>query len=87
MSDTDSVVLPKPLPDYQVGKELGQMKLEYPIKKAFFIRKKLYYILTTDNQEVIKASGIDSSKLNYNLFLDLLNGKSVEIERVNFKVG
>jgi hypothetical protein len=28
MSDTDSAVLPKPLPDYLVGKDLGQMKLE-----------------------------------------------------------
>jgi len=87
MSDTDSVVLTKPLSEELIGKELGQMKLEYKINKAFFIRNKLYYILTTDNQEVIKSSGIDSSKLSYNLFLDLLSGKSIQIERVKFKVG
>ena len=87
MSDTDSVVLEKPLSDELIGEELGQMKLEYKIKKAIFIRKKLYYILTTDGQEVIKASGLDSSKLNYKLFLMLLSGKSIEVERVQFKVG
>jgi len=87
MSDTDSVVLTKPLSGELIGEELGQMKLEYKIKKAIFIRKKLYYILTTDGQEVIKASGLDSSKLNYKLFLDLLNGKTIEIERVQFNVG
>jgi hypothetical protein len=31
MSDTDSVVLPKPLPDYLVGNEIGQMKLVHEI--------------------------------------------------------
>lgn len=86
MSDTDSVVLPYPLSEELVGKELGQLKLEYNVKKAIFIRKKLYYILTQDNQEVIKASGIDSSKLNYKLFLDLLNGKSITVERTYFRV-
>lgn len=39
MSDTDSVVLTKPLSEDLTGKELGQMKLEYNIKKAIFIKK------------------------------------------------
>lgn len=86
MSDTDSAVLTKPLPNHLVGNELGQMKLEHEIKRGIFIRKKLYYILTKDNQEIIKASGIDSSKLNYNLFLKLLNGEPIQIERVKFNV-
>jgi hypothetical protein len=87
MSDTDSVVLTKPLSEELVGIELGQMKLEYNIKKGIFIRKKLYYIQTKEGQEIIKASGIDSSKLNYTLFLKLLNGESIQVERVHFKVG
>ena len=65
MSDTDSVIWTSPLPEELIGNELGLMKLEYNIKKAIIIRKKLYYILTQDNQVVIKASGKDSSKLNY----------------------
>ena len=37
-SDTDSGVTDKPLPDYLVGKELGQFKLEYTIKRPFLIK-------------------------------------------------
>jgi len=65
MSDTDSVVLPYPLPGHLVGNELGQMKLEHEIKIGIFIRKKFYYILTPDGKEIIKSSGIVSSKLNH----------------------
>ena len=46
MSDTDSVVLPYKLNEEFVGKEIGQMKLEYEIKVGIFIRKKLYAIET-----------------------------------------
>jgi hypothetical protein len=36
-SDTDSAVTDAPLPDFAVGTELGQFKLEYVIKKAVFL--------------------------------------------------
>ena len=86
MSDTDSIVLTKPLPKEKTGKELGKMKLEQEIKQGIFIRKKLYFILNSNNQEIIKASGLDSNKLDYFSFKNLLDGKSVEIERINFNV-
>jgi len=86
MSDTDSAVLSKPLPDHLVGKELGQMKLEQEISKGIFIKKKLYYLLNSKGQEIIKSSGIDSSKLNYNLFIKLLNGETLSLKRTNFNV-
>jgi hypothetical protein len=86
MSDTDSVVLTKPLADHLVGQELGQMKLEYEIKKGIFIRKKLYCIINSKGQETIKASGIDSNKLDYNSFKKLLWGESIEIDRTSFNV-
>lgn len=66
MSDTDSAVLTKPLPDYLVGDGLGQMKLVYEIKQGIFIRKKFYGLITKDNHIIIKSSGVDSSKLDYN---------------------
>jgi len=81
MSYTDSVVLPYPLPDHLVGRELGQMKLEHEIKEGIFIRKKFYYLLTPEGKEIIKASGIDSNKLDYYSFVKLLEGKSLQIER------
>ena len=86
MSDTDSVVLNYPLPDNLVGNELGQMKLEHEVKEGIFIRKKLYCILNSNNKEIIKASGIDPSKLNYNFFVKLLTGESIEIERTDFNL-
>lgn len=33
-SDTDSVVTNVPLPDWMVGSELGQVKLEYVVKSG-----------------------------------------------------
>ncbi len=87
MSDTDSAVLTKPLPHLLIGDGLGQMKLVHEIKKAIFIRKKLYCLITSDGQEIIKSSGLDSTKLNYESFNKLLNGENVEIERTIFKVG
>lgn len=86
MSDTDSAVLSYPLPDHLVGDGLGQMKLVHEIKQGIFIKKKLYCILTKDNKTIIKASGLDSSKLNYNSFEQLLKGESIEIINTNFNV-
>jgi len=86
MSDTDSAVLTKPLPKQFIGQELGQLKLEHEIKMGIFIKKKLYYILNSNDKEIIKSSGIDSSRLNYNYFLKLLNGETIDIERTTFNV-
>jgi len=86
MSDTDSVVLSYPLPDYQVGEKIGQMKLEQKISKGLFFKKKFYCIINSNNQEIIKASGLDSSKLNYNSIQQLLNGESISIERTKFNL-
>lgn len=86
MSDTDSVVLPKPLPDHCVGVDLGQLKLEHKIMEGIFIKKKFYYIKNSNKQEIIKSSGIDSTRLNYESFIKLLEGKTINIERINFNV-
>jgi DNA polymerase type B, organellar and viral len=86
MSDTDSVVLTYPLPNHLVGNGLGQMKLEQEVFKGIFLRKKFYCIINSNNQEIIKASGLDSSKLSYDSFKRLLNGESIEIERMSFNV-
>lgn len=86
MSDTDSVVLTKPLPDKFVGKELGQLKLEHEVKEGIFIKKKLYYILDYNNQVLIKSSGLSSSELTYDSFKSLLKGDSITIKRTNFNL-
>jgi hypothetical protein len=86
MSDTDSVVLPYKLDEKYVGKDIGQMKLEYTIKQGVFIRKKLYYIKDMNNKEIIKSSGVDSKRLDYHDFIDLLYGKDVYTENIHFNV-
>jgi len=86
MSDTDSVVLTHPLPEHLVGVELGQLKLEHQIEEGIFIKKKFYYIRDSNNKEIIKSSGIDSSRLNYESFIKLLNGESITLDRLNFNV-
>lgn len=86
MSDTDSVVLPSPLPSQYIGEELGKLKLEQEIVEGIFIRKKFYYIKNINNQEIIRASGLDSSHLNYKSFIRLLNGETLSILRTNFSV-
>lgn len=86
MSDTDSVVLTHPLPNNSIGKDLGLMKLEHEIVEGLIIRKNLYCIKTSDNQVIIKSSGVDSSRLNYDSFVKLINGETLTIERTHFNV-
>ena len=86
MSDTDSAVLPYPLPDHLVGKEIGQMKLVHEIKKGIFIKKKLYCLINTNNQVIIKSSGVESKNLTYESFLRLLKGETIVIKGTNFNV-
>lgn len=86
MSDTDSAVLPYPLPNKLLGGGLGQMKLEHEIVEGIFIRKKLYCILNTNNKITIRSSGVDSLRLDYNSFIKLLKGESLTIEKKTFNV-
>jgi hypothetical protein len=65
MSDTDSIVLPYPLPNHLIGNELGQMKLEHIIKQGIFIRKKFY-----ESKKIIQRKfNKDKFYLDLKLFL------------------
>ena len=85
-SDTDCVVLKYKLDDMYVGIELGQFKLEHEIKRGIFIRNKLYIIENINNQFIIKASGVDAKSLDWNKFVDLLNGNNIVTKRISFNV-
>ena len=84
--DTDSAILQFPLPDSQVGKGLGQAKLEYIIKEGFFHSKKSYLIITDKNETIIKMKGIhnDNSLLNLDTFVKLFKGQNVEFTQLEF---
>jgi hypothetical protein len=63
-SDTDSIVINKPLPTELVGTALGQMKLENTISKAVFIAPKVYGLVTKDGTKIIKVKGLPKDLIN-----------------------
>lgn len=81
-TDTDSIVTSIPLPAEYIGNELGKFKLEHKIKRGYFISSKLYCIVVWNEHKnteevIIKAKGVDGSKLNENDFKNLLNGEEI----------
>lgn len=72
-SDTDSIILNKPLNPAFVGKNLGQVKLEYTISRAVFLAPKVYGLITIDGKEIIKIKGIKPENLSSLHIEDLEN--------------
>jgi hypothetical protein len=72
-SDTDSVLLEKPLAPELVGNKIGQMKLEHVIQKAILVRPKTYMLVTESGKEIKKVSGYSNSNTltwsDYNVLL------------------
>jgi hypothetical protein len=65
-SDTDSLVTDFPLElidSNLIGKGLGQFKLEYLIKEAYFISNKTYCLSLYDNTNIIKTKGVLNNSL------------------------
>src|SRR6266850_1513361 len=62
--DTDSIVTNIQLSSKIVGFELGKFKLEYKIKKGYFISNKTYCLLTNEDKVIIKSKGVINDKLN-----------------------
>lgn len=66
-TDTDSLVTDKPLPSKYIGKELGQLKLEYSDFKGLYISPKLYLIELNDGKIIVKARTIGSYLSSYEM--------------------
>ena len=62
-SDTDNIVINKPLPNDLIGEGLGLMKLEHVITKAVFLAPKVYGLLEENGNEIIKAKGLKKSTI------------------------
>ena len=80
-SDTDSAVIDSPLPDFMVGPALGQMKLEHVINKAVFLAPKVYGLITTTGDEIIKVKGLTKDvikNINISDLEDLLREDSTK---------
>lgn len=77
-TDTDSVFLDKPLPDYMISNELGKMKLEGIYDEAIFIAPKVYGV-KSENINYTKVKGL-KNKITYNdLSTLLLKNQTLEI--------
>lgn len=85
-SDTDSIVSDIKLPPYMVDyKSIGKLKLEYKIKKGYFISGKTYYLIldkkykTKKNKGVIiKNKGLPKNTLSEIDFINMYNGIDVK---------
>lgn len=80
-TDTDSIVVDKPLPEWMVGtNELGKMKLEYFVEEGLFLAPKVYALKLGNGEEVIKIKGLSkdtiNNELNFDLMKSLLNKDS-----------
>jgi DNA polymerase elongation subunit (family B) len=77
-SDTDSIVTDIELPYYLIGRNLGQLKLENKVKKAYFISGKTYLLETEEGRIVKKAKGVDSKSLTLDDYINMyINNKNV----------
>lgn len=73
-SDTDSVVTNLKLADELVdSKEIGKLKLENIVSKAYFISNKLYCLVLDEGTIVIKAKGLNSNSLTLKDFERMYN--------------
>jgi len=81
-SDTDSIVIDKPLNPRLVGNKLGQLKLEHTISKAVFLAPKVYGLVDVDGNETIKIKGISNevtSNINITDLKSLLKQDSSKV--------
>lgn len=71
--------------DSYIGKGLGQLKLEYFIKKAVFLAPKVYSLITDDGKIVTKVKGLKDSNIPFSLFQSLLNKNDSKVYISNEK--
>ena len=71
-SDTDSIVTDSQLPADMVDqKSLGKLKLEYCIKRGFFINAKTYCLINDNGVEIKKEKGLNSNTLSEHDYIEM----------------
>ena len=87
-SDTDSLWIKGELPSKLVGDLIGQFKLEFIAKEAYFLLPKVYYCTGIDSNnnivEVKKCKGIKSGSLTREEYISLSKGYSIKKEDIRF---
>jgi hypothetical protein len=84
-TDTDSLVTDFPLDKLNlnlVGNELGQFKLVYLIKEAYFISNKTYCLVLEDETTIIKCKGVKEDSLTLDDFKSMyLSHKNISVNK------
>jgi len=84
-TDTDSIFINKILPsNYVSNTELGKFKLEYEIKKAYFLAPKMYIVETLNGELNMKMKGIPKKQLKEEYFYKLLEDGYQKINYTSF---
>ncbi|XP_058741909.1 DNA polymerase-like [Vicia villosa] len=82
-TDTDYVVLDKPLPNEMVSPtELGKFKLEYEVSEGIFLAPKTYKIENTNNKNVLRHKGAAKAIIDDDWYINQYN-KINKIMNVN----
>ena len=84
-SDTDSIVLDKTyLNNNWIGDNIGQFKLEYEIREAYFISNKTYCLILNNGETIIKTKGVINNSLTVEHFKDMYwNNKNITATKFN----
>lgn len=85
-TDTDSVVLKKPLPPENICSEtLGKFKLEYKVKEGIFLAPKSYCLITDRDKEILVHKGAAKHHVTSSWFKDqwLHMDKSLKVSVTN----
>ena len=84
-SDTDSIVLDKTyFNNNWIGDNIGQFKLEYDIKEAYFISNKTYCLILNNDQIIIKTKGIINNSITVEDFKNMYwNNSNVTANKFN----
>lgn len=77
-SDTDSIVTNIKLDDNLIASEIGKLKLEHVISKAYFISSKTYCFINSEGLLIKKAKGVDSNSMSLDNYLDLYKDTYIE---------
>jgi hypothetical protein len=78
-SDTDSLVLERPLDPKLIGKELGLWKLEAQIKEGIFVKPKMYYYESDTGFIKKVCAGVKASDLSRDDFVKLGKGEEIQV--------
>lgn len=84
-TDTDSVILGKPLPEEMISsKVLGKLKLEYIIKSGYFLAPKAYTFDPKEGNQIVKYKGAAKEHIKPEWFkAQLANPERKEVVAVN----